>query len=240
MRRNSIRRGRSGSRWNGGRRQRRNRHEAMRRAVASGQNKRDHEWADMAAVLEAMSSAVGRYGRHSRGATGRLCSGRSGASAGQGTSIGSSKTVAQCNAEYAANKAAIRASGQTKRDFVAACRAGPKRSGRGLQVRPLPVLLLLSLRRVLYSRGNSRPRRLLRLRLRPTAPHRQRPRRCFRICATGSIPLPRSDRGLGQRKLAHLPLRRNARLRKHKARRVHVRGRRPAAGNRAAKNESHP
>jgi hypothetical protein len=34
------------------------------------------------------------------------------------------KTVRQCDGEYAANKAAIEASGQTKRDFVAACRSG--------------------------------------------------------------------------------------------------------------------
>jgi hypothetical protein len=34
------------------------------------------------------------------------------------------KTTSQCNAEYAANKAAIKASGQTKHAFVAACRAG--------------------------------------------------------------------------------------------------------------------
>jgi hypothetical protein len=34
------------------------------------------------------------------------------------------KTVAQCNAEYAANKDAIKAGGQTKRAFVAACRSG--------------------------------------------------------------------------------------------------------------------
>jgi hypothetical protein len=34
------------------------------------------------------------------------------------------KTVAECNTEYAANKAAIRAAKQTKKDFVAACRAG--------------------------------------------------------------------------------------------------------------------
>jgi hypothetical protein len=33
------------------------------------------------------------------------------------------KTVAQCNADYAANKAAIKASGQTKKAYVAACRA---------------------------------------------------------------------------------------------------------------------
>jgi len=34
------------------------------------------------------------------------------------------KTAAECNAEYAANKAAIRAAKQTEKDFVAACRAG--------------------------------------------------------------------------------------------------------------------
>ena len=37
------------------------------------------------------------------------------------TSAGETKTSSQCNAEYAANKAAIKAAGQTKRDFVAAC-----------------------------------------------------------------------------------------------------------------------
>ncbi len=34
------------------------------------------------------------------------------------------KTVKQCDADYAANKDAIKASGQTKKDYVAACRAG--------------------------------------------------------------------------------------------------------------------
>ena len=34
------------------------------------------------------------------------------------------KTVKECDAEYAANKDAIKASGQTKKDYVAACRAG--------------------------------------------------------------------------------------------------------------------
>jgi hypothetical protein len=33
------------------------------------------------------------------------------------------KTAAQCNADYAANKAAVKASGQTKKAYVAACRA---------------------------------------------------------------------------------------------------------------------
>jgi hypothetical protein len=34
------------------------------------------------------------------------------------------KTVSECNADYAANKDAVKASGQTKKDYVAACRAG--------------------------------------------------------------------------------------------------------------------
>jgi hypothetical protein len=34
------------------------------------------------------------------------------------------KTVKECDAEYSANKDAIKASGQTKKDYVAACRAG--------------------------------------------------------------------------------------------------------------------
>jgi hypothetical protein len=36
---------------------------------------------------------------------------------------GWAKTVKECEAEWQANKAAIQASGQTKKDFVAACRA---------------------------------------------------------------------------------------------------------------------
>jgi hypothetical protein len=34
------------------------------------------------------------------------------------------KTAKECNAEYAANKDAIKGAGQKKADFVAACRAG--------------------------------------------------------------------------------------------------------------------
>ncbi len=43
---------------------------------------------------------------------------------GQAPATSAVKTTSQCDAEYAANKAAIKASGQTKRTFVAACRAG--------------------------------------------------------------------------------------------------------------------
>ena len=38
--------------------------------------------------------------------------------------VATTKTAKECDAEYAANQAAIKASGQTKRTFVASCRAG--------------------------------------------------------------------------------------------------------------------
>jgi hypothetical protein len=40
------------------------------------------------------------------------------------SSVANVKTVKECNAEYAANKAAIQGGGETKANFVAACRAG--------------------------------------------------------------------------------------------------------------------
>ena len=49
------------------------------------------------------------------------------------------KTASQCNQEYAANKAAIKASGQTKRAFVAACRAGNETIPQGAAVAPAPA-----------------------------------------------------------------------------------------------------
>jgi hypothetical protein len=49
------------------------------------------------------------------------------------------KTASQCNEEYAANKAAIRASGQTKRSFVAACRAGNETIPQGAAAAPAPM-----------------------------------------------------------------------------------------------------
>jgi hypothetical protein len=52
---------------------------------------------------------------------------------------GSVKTASQCDAEYAANKAAIRASGQTKREFVAACRAGNEVIPQGAATAPAPA-----------------------------------------------------------------------------------------------------
>jgi len=53
---------------------------------------------------------------------------------------GAVKTVSQCDAEYAANKAAIQGSGQKKKDFVAACRAGTETipAGAPAQAAPKP------------------------------------------------------------------------------------------------------
>ena len=49
------------------------------------------------------------------------------------------KTAKECDAEYAANKAAIKASGQTKRAFVAACRAGNETIPHGTAAAPAPA-----------------------------------------------------------------------------------------------------
>jgi hypothetical protein len=49
---------------------------------------------------------------------------------------GGVKTASQCDAEYAANKAAIKSSGQTKRDFVATCRAGNETIPQGAAAAP--------------------------------------------------------------------------------------------------------
>jgi hypothetical protein len=55
------------------------------------------------------------------------------------TSAGETKTSSQCNAEYAANKAALKAAGQTKRDFVAACRSGNESIPTAATAPPAPA-----------------------------------------------------------------------------------------------------
>ncbi len=60
-------------------------------------------------------------------------------STGQAPATGVGKTASECNAEYAANKAAIKASGQTKRAFVAACRAGTETIPQGTAAAPAPA-----------------------------------------------------------------------------------------------------
>jgi len=46
------------------------------------------------------------------------------------------KTVKECNAEYAANKDAIKGAGQRKADFMAACKAGTETIPGGAEARP--------------------------------------------------------------------------------------------------------
>ena len=57
---------------------------------------------------------------------------------GQAPDAGAGMTLRQCDAEYAANKAAIRASGQTKKDFVAACGSGKATIPQGTAAAPQP------------------------------------------------------------------------------------------------------
>ena len=49
------------------------------------------------------------------------------------------KSAKECNAEYAANKAAIRSSGQRKADFIAACRTGNETIPQGAAAAPAPA-----------------------------------------------------------------------------------------------------
>jgi hypothetical protein len=49
------------------------------------------------------------------------------------------KTAKECNAEYAANKAAIQAAKQKKKDFIAACRAGTETIPGGTAGAPEPA-----------------------------------------------------------------------------------------------------
>ncbi len=57
---------------------------------------------------------------------------------GQAPVGGEGMTTRQCDAEYEANRAAIRASGQTKRAFVAACRSGNRTIPQGTAAAPPP------------------------------------------------------------------------------------------------------
>jgi len=57
--------------------------------------------------------------------TSALCAGLVGVLALSQSAVAQQKTVKQCNDEWAADKAAIQASGKTKRVFVAECRGVP-------------------------------------------------------------------------------------------------------------------
>jgi hypothetical protein len=53
--------------------------------------------------------------------------------------IAQQKTAKECNAEWTANKAEIQASGKTKKDFVAECRAGTSPATTGATTQPQPA-----------------------------------------------------------------------------------------------------
>ncbi len=242
MRYNSICRGHCGSRWNGGRRQRRNRHEAMRRPVASGQGERDHERGDLAAISVAVSRAT--EGRRLRG----------GASSSTSAAVRFALPMAKpcscrhCRADFKPERhGRLRGAVETsescghdgRSDLAAVLEAMPDADGRygrrrhrrnsgrlcsrspstGPRSRPgaanglsVPVA----------TAGRARPGTRASKLWRPSPDRRWQ----FHICAAGSVSLPWCNRRLGEREIAHLPLPGNARLWKYKARRVHVRGRR--------------
>jgi len=64
------------------------------------------------------------------------------------------KTASQCNADWAANKASIQASGKTKRAFVAECRGVPLAGHR------IPRAQGGKTRRDVIARGRQSPPRL--------------------------------------------------------------------------------
>jgi hypothetical protein len=108
--------------------------------------------------------------------------------------VGIRENRRQCNADYAANKAAIKASGQTKKAYVAACRADT--TGAPPAAAPAPTA---------------------------PAGYQQPPRTCAPSIRASARSLPLGYRRLGQYEVKRLPLRGTTRLRQHEARRLHVR-----------------
>ena len=137
-------------------------------------------------------------------------------------------TTRQCDAEYEANKAAIRASGQTKRAFVAACRSGNARIPQRTAAAPPPSYQPPApVPAPAPTTGSLVPSS------HPAAPPTEPP--------YSSLPTPMgngefaSDQQahshcpsrhcrLGQHALSRLSFRRNSKLRAHERGRLHVRG----------------
>ena len=55
------------------------------------------------------------------------------------TGAAHAKTAKECNDEYAANKAALQAAGQTKKDFISACWAGKEKVPSTTAATPSPA-----------------------------------------------------------------------------------------------------
>ena len=138
---------------------------------------------------------------------------------GQAPVGGAMMTSSQCDAEYAANKA-IKASGQTKRAFVAACRTGNETIPQGAAAAPVPAPAPAPAPAQNRFAGPMAAAR------RACANANCRSYRCrvVRLRSAGSRPLPLGYGRIGQHEIGRLPFRRWAQLRDHEAWRVHVRG----------------
>ena len=129
---------------------------------------------------------------------------------------GTMKTAKECDAEYAANKAAIKTSGQTKRAFVAACRAGnetiPQAAVAPAPSAPAPTMHTVPAPPPTSGRAG------------PNSSPRAEQRRSVHVRATGSLPLPLGHGRVGQHELRRLSFLGHPQLRAHQGRRLHVRG----------------
>ena len=156
---------------------------------------------------------------------------------GQAPATAAVKTVSQCDAEYAANKAAIRAAGQTKRALVAV--AGPATRQSLSELRRLPRPLQRQ-RQAPASAPAARSNSSAGVPAEP--PYSSLPR------PIASASSPQTNRALiarpilwsGSIRSPGLSFRWDPQLRAHERGRLHVRSRRAAAGDRAAMNERHP
>jgi hypothetical protein len=211
----------------------------MRRATASGQSQRDHERGDLAAISVAVSRAAEGRGlgcavSSSASATGRFalpmakphpcrhC--RAGFKPERhGHLRRALETSESCGHDGRSNLAAVSKAmpctdvGRIVLGFdcasahSSACSAPASLSAGAKWI---ALSLVTAHRSRSRSRASAGPRELRRVAF----------QRWRRISAAGPVSLPRRNRSLGQREVAHLPFPRNARLRKHEARRVYVRG----------------
>ena len=90
---------------------------------ASGKTKKEYVATCRQGAGTARSTAASRSTEPSRTVTQPRTGGKASHATAANTS-GSQKTVKECDAEWQANKASIQASGQTKKQYLAGCRAG--------------------------------------------------------------------------------------------------------------------
>ena len=130
------------------------------------------------------------------------------------------KTAAQCNADYSANKAAIKNAKIKKRDFVASCRAGNETiPGTAAATAPTPAVAPAP---VPSTPSPTPSRRKL---VPPTSAGTGSPVGAYQFAsaAEAGSRCPGATIVWGQYRLGRLSLRRRAQLRSHESWRLHVR-----------------